>query len=247
MKTIKMLKKRTFRHLDVSEIEDPLFPLMELCCSETTLDYYRREINLFTRASCCHNIKFRPVDFGLMYFVYNMLCKHMELLFVFMHRYNDWTLSPSTSLYQYQKIGNYKTVYDEDMYHGTTMEFKALNNAEFVDLKLFMDNFFQFQSLMNWRRTMDSMMDLVFSEESFGQLYDEAQQIFEYLDKLGEAMFLAYEIHGKAYMLEHHADRFGIKRGKPVDTEPTNLPEGSAAQTETPESVEKAGEDDNGD
>lgn len=209
-------------HLGICEINDPLFPLVELCCNETSLAYYRNDINRFTRASCCHNVDFRPVDFGEMYYMYKRLSYQIELLFVLMHQHEEWKLSLSNPLYQCTVHGNYKIIHDEDMYEGTTMQFWALATTEFANLQLFMHDFFKFKSLGNWRRTMDGMFNLVFSEESFSEHDDDARHIFEYLDKLGEAMFVAYEIRGKAYMLEHYADRFGIKKDQLADM---NLPE----------------------
>lgn len=130
-------------------------------------------------------------------------------------------LISTSPLYQYEIHGHLKTIHDEDMYNGTTLKFEALNKAEFLDLRRFMTDFFEYKSLNKWWEIMQDMIETVFSEESFTEYHDDASQIFGYLDKLGEAMFLAYEIRGKAYMLEHYADRFGIKRKQLVDAEPS--------------------------
>ncbi|WP_353127341.1 hypothetical protein [Parapedobacter pyrenivorans] len=220
MKT-KKPKWRHFNHLTKEEFENPLLPLLELCCSATSLEYHRSDIHHFARASCCHNTGFSPVDFSEMYFLYKQLSNHIELLYLLMHRYSEWQISLTSPLYQCEVQGLSKIIHDDDMFGGTTMHFEALSKAEFMDLSVFMNNFFKFKSLRSWRETMQELIEAIFSDESFSQYQHDAQQVFQYLDKLGEAAFLAYELHGKAYMLEHHADRFGIKRKKLVDIEPT--------------------------
>ncbi|MEC3879816.1 hypothetical protein [Parapedobacter sp. 10938] len=214
---IKKLKRRKFRHLTDEEFENPLIALVELCCSETSLDYTAEDTHRFIRATACRNSGFNGQDYGEMFFLYERFLKHIELLYVLMVRYPDWKTARESPLYRTEVVGLCREIYDEDMYKGTLVKFNKLTIDEFWDLRRFMEVFFTFKTLAEWQTTLDEMIRLVFSDESFSEYYDNAYQIFEYLDKLSEAMFLAYLIRGKSYMLSHCAERFGIKKKKLVD------------------------------
>lgn len=214
---IKKLKRRNFWHLTDHEFENPLFPLVELCCSETSLTYVVDDTNRFIRAANCDNRGFSANDFGEMHFIYERFLKHIELLYIYQARYPDWTLADKGPLYRAKVIGLLREVHDEDMFGGTTMRFDSVTETEFWDLGVFMKNFFAFKNLDEWRDILDDLIRHILSEEVFSQDCRDATHIFEYLDKLSEAMFLAYLIRGKDYMLAHCAERFGIKRKKLVD------------------------------
>lgn len=214
---IKKLKRRKFRHLTNEEFENPLIALVELCCSETSLDYVVEDTHRFIRATVCPNNGFSGQNYGEMFFLYERFLKHIELLYVLMVRYPDWKTAKESPLYRTKVVGFSREIYDEDMYRGTLVKFSKLTIDEFWDLRKFMEIFFDFKTLDEWQDTLDDMIRLVFSDESFSEYYDNAYQIFEYLDKLSEAMFLAYLIRGKDYMLGHCAERFGVKKKKLVD------------------------------
>lgn len=214
---IKKLKRRKFQYLTKEEFDNPLLPLVALCCSETSLDYAVGDTHQFIRATNGRNTGFVGSDYANMYFFYERFCKHIELLYVLMHRFPDWKLAKDGPLYRVRVMGRAKEVYDGDMFDGTTMQFNKLSKTEFWDLRLFMKSLFAFKTLDEWRDTLDDMVRMIFGDESFSEYYDNAYQIFEFLDKLCEAMFLAYLIRGKDYMLNHCAKRFGIKKKKLID------------------------------
>jgi len=214
---IKKLRKRKFRHLTDEQFKNPLLPLVELCCSETSLDYLAEETHQFIRATNGRNTGFVGSDYGNMYFFYERFCKYIELLYVLMVRYPDWKTAKESPLYQTKVMGLSREIYDGDMYRGTLVKFSKLTISEFWNLRKFMESFFAFKTLDEWRNTLDDMMRMVLSDESFTEYNKHAYQIFEYLDKLSESMFLAYLIRGKDYMLNHCAERFGIKKKKLVD------------------------------
>ena len=216
---IQKLKRRNFRHLTDNEFENPLLPLVELCCSETSLDYVVEDTHRFIRATSGSNIGFTGRDYGEMYFFYERFCKHIELLYVLMSRYPDWQLAKGSPLYRVTVQGRSKEVYDGYMFSGTTMRFDKLTQTEFWNLHQFMKSFFTFKTLLAWQSALDDMMRCTFGDEAFSQYNEESFQLFEYLDKLGEAMFLAYLIRGKDYMLGHCAERYGIKKKKLVDAD----------------------------
>ncbi len=97
------------------------------------------------------------------------------------------------------------------------LKFEKLAEEEVLDLCVFMRRLFKFRSLRSWYTEMDNLMESVFQDEPYPQDNEHAFEVFEQLEKLGEAMFLAYEIRGKEYMLSHCAERFGIKKKKLVD------------------------------
>lgn len=218
MKTRKKLK----RHLKdlMYKNRHPLEELIDFCCSQTSFTYWRDDIQQFIRATCCENTGFKGEDYGNMLFFYRRLCVHIELLYTLMHSYPDWKTSFDSPLYQLTIIGGYIALTDEDMKSEPTLKFNKLTEREVLDLHSFMYDFFAFKSPSDWQHTLDNMLDMVFSSEPFSQDNPEAFQIFEFLEKLGEAIFLAYEIRGKEYMLSHYAERFGIKKKKLVDAEP---------------------------
>lgn len=217
MKKTQKLKKRNFIHLTQAEFDNPLLTLVELCCSETDLHYLRDDIHRFVRATTCRNTGFKEEDYGEMFFFYLRFLKHIELLYLLMHRYPDWKASTSSPLYRLEIIGRSYTIHDDDIKGISELRFWKLNKEEVLDVSAFMRSFFDFRSLSEWREIMDDLMRALFSKEPFSEYNPEAFQVYEYLEKLGEALFLAYEVHGKEYMLSHCADRFGIKKKKLVD------------------------------
>ncbi len=216
---IKKFKRRKFRHLTDEDLKNPLLPLVELCCSETSLNYVAEDTHRFIRATAGSNTGFTGSDYAEMYFFYERFCKHIELLYVLMHRFPDWQLAKDGPLYRTTVMGLSKEVYDGDMFGGTTMQFDKLTQTEFWNLHQFMKSFFAFRTLAAWQYTLNDMMRCIFGDEPFSQYDEESFRLFEYLDKLGEAMFLAYLIRGKDHMLGHCANRFGIKKKKLVDAD----------------------------
>lgn len=212
MKKLKRHLKRLKRH------GHPLDELIDFCCSQTTLSYWRQDIHQFIRATCCDNTGFTGIDYSNMLFFYRRLYDHITLLYQLMSCYPDWKASLTHPLYQLTIIGHQITLIDEDMNDGdTTLKFNNLTKKEVLDLQSFMYRFFEFKSVIGWQHTLDNMLDSVFSNEAFSQDNPEAFQVFEFIAKLGEALFLAYEIRGKEYMLAHHAEHYGIRNKKLVD------------------------------
>lgn len=214
MKMRKKLKKRLKRRMSDNHLLDKL---IDFCCSQTTFTYWRDDIQQFIRATCCENTGFSGVDYGNMLFFYQRLRSHIDLLHELMECYPDWRTSFDSPFYQLTIMGNHITITDDDMQGGTTWKFNKLTKKEVLDLNVFMHDFFVFKSRQNWQHTLDLMLEMVFSSEPFSQDNPDAYQIFEFLEKLGEAIFLAYQIRGKEHMLNHHAERFGIKKKKLVD------------------------------
>jgi len=217
MKKAKKLKRRNFIHLTQEEFDNPLLALVELCCSETDLHYLRDDIHRFIRATTCHNTGFREEDYGEMFFHYLRFLKHIELLYLLMLRYIDWKASTNSLLYRLENIGRSYTIHDDDNKRISELRFWKLSKEEVLDVSLFMRSFFDFRSLSAWKETLNDLVQALFSKESFSEYDHEAFLVYEHLEKLGEALFLAYEIQGKEYMLTHCADRFGIKKKKLVD------------------------------
>ena len=147
---VKKLKRSAFRHLTDDEFKNPLRPLVELCCSETSLDYVTEETHRFIRATTGRNTGFVGVDYAEMYFLYERFCKHVELLYLLMVRFPDWQLAEDGPLYRVRVMGLSKEVHDEDMFRGTTMQFDKLTETEFWDLHQFMKSFFAFKTLASW-------------------------------------------------------------------------------------------------
>jgi len=212
-------KKKTLSHLTPQEFDNPLLPLVQICCSETDIAYLRDDIHRFIRATTCRNIGFHEDDYGSMFYFYRRFLKHIELLYLLMHRYSDWQASKSTPFYQLRIIGYSYTIIDKDMKGETKLDFVKLSKEEVEDVSRFMQSFFNFRTLPQWLNTMDDLMESIFSAEPFSEYDSDAFHVYEYLEKLGEALFLSYEIRGKEYMLSHCADRFGIKKKKLVDAE----------------------------
>ncbi len=216
MKT-KRLKRKNFRHLTDEEFENPLLPLVHLCCSETSLHHVVDDTHRFIRATTCQNTGFHSRDFADMYYFYERFGKHIEVLYLLMIRFPDWKTAKGGPLYEVSSKGNLHEILDEDMFGGTIMRFEKLATHEFWDLGKFMKSFFALKTLDEWRASLDEMIRFVFSDEAFPQYAPHSYEAFEHLDKLGEAMFLAYLIRGKDYMLNHCAERFGVNKKKLVD------------------------------
>ncbi len=217
MKTTKKLKLKDFRYLTKDVFNQPLEALVEFCCSSTNLSYWRQDIHEFIRATCCKNTGFDNNDYGNVHFTYQRLLTHLELFYLLMHHYPTWKTSTDNPLYSLTISGYYMVIHDEDMKGERLLKFEKLAEEEVLDLCVFMRRLFKFRSLRSWYTEMDNLMESVFQDEPYPQDNEHAFEVFEQLEKLGEAMFLAYEIRGKEYMLSHCAERFGIKKKKLVD------------------------------
>lgn len=217
MRKSQKLKKHRLPHLTREDVNNPLFTLVELCCSETDLHHLRNDTLQFIRSTACQNSGFDEEDYGTMFFFYLRFLKHIELLYVLMHRYPDWSASTDSPFYRLEITGYSYTIVDDDFKGSTKLEFWKLGKEEVLDVSVFMRSFFKFRTLRQWQMTVDDLVQTVFSRETFSEYDNDAFQVYEYLEKLAEALFLAYEIHGKEYMLMHCADRFGINKKKLVD------------------------------
>ena len=196
---------------------NPLDSIIDFCYCQTSLNYWRHDIQQFIRASCCQNTGFTGADYGNMLAHYRHLYEHIQSLHVLLYSYPDWKTSFNHPCYQLTVTGNFITIVDHDMKDDSTLKFSSLSKDEILNLQLFMRRFFEFKPLHGWLHTLDRMFEMVFSPETFAQGNPEAFKIFSFLEKLGEAIFLVYEIRGKEHLLAHHAEHYGIPRKKLVD------------------------------
>jgi len=164
-----------FRYLNAGETENPFGFVNEFCVQETELCYLRQDILDLLKTAYSYKEEFYAgvsKSFG-----YNQIqiIKVIEILFVL--HCTDLDLKPGN-------VRSYENNYN------------CLNREEKNDVRVFLDDFFTFHSLDEWRELMDDLLIYAYKEgdEGLFNYVDEPFKTIGYFEKLAEAIFLVYEI-----------------------------------------------------
>lgn len=170
-----VLSQAHFRYLNAKEMDNPFSFIHELCERETELHYLKRDVLDLVKTAYSYREEFYTgvsKNFG-----YNQIqvIKIIEILFV-LHRTN-LDLNPGN-------VRSYENSYN------------CLNREEKNDIRVFLDDFFTFHSLDEWREFMDDLLIHAYKEggEGLFNYVDEPFKTIGYFERLVEAIFLIYEI-----------------------------------------------------
>ncbi|MGV3762727.1 hypothetical protein [Parapedobacter sp.] len=214
MKT-KKLNHKHFRYLTKQEFKDPLYATADFCRSVISLAGYRDEIQKIIRVSSTSPQGTKPRKYSNLLFFWKYLVKQIELLYVLAHRETEWTLHSETAYYELRTDHNRGWIYDETLYNGSYLNFDQLKLTEVKNIGIFIRKFFKFKSLRKWHKTMDTILETLFEEDSLSHLAhyaDDQSKIFRYLEKLAEAIFLIYVTKAKEYIFKHHVEDFVLQK-----------------------------------
>src|SRR5690606_2815667 len=189
-----------FRFLTKKEIKNPLYAVAEFCRNVTDLHGWRKDIDKIIRVSATNCVGLKRRDFSNMHFCWRELCRHIELIYVLKHTFNQWNIIPQSPYYELKRYPNVVIIYDDTLYGGTHFEFDRLPSQQVDDIGMFISKFFHFKSLRSWQLLMDKLLSTLFSEtklSDYAKYCGQESKIYQYLEKLTEAIFLHYIMKAK--------------------------------------------------
>lgn len=211
----KKLNHKGFRYLTKKEFKDPLYVIADFCRLTSSLSEYKDNIKEIICTSNAFPHKQKPIKISTLLFSWKQIVRHIELLNVLAHKKVDWTI-PSDTTYHKQVINlNARWVHDETLYGGTYLNFEHLKLAEINDIGVFIKKFFKFKALREWHRTMDEISETFFEDYSLSDLIHYAKdqsKIFNYLEKLAEAIFLIYATKAREYIFKYYVKEFFLEK-----------------------------------
>src|SRR3546814_5099738 len=83
------------------------------------------------------------------------------------------------------------------------------------DIGVFIKKFFGFKSLREWHKTMDDVLETFFEEYSLSDLVPYAKdqsKIFNYLEKLADAIFLVYATKARERIFKYYIKEFSLEK-----------------------------------
>lgn len=211
----KKLNHKGFRYLTKKEFKDPLYVIADFCRSICSLTGYKEDIKEIIYTSNASPHKRKPIEISNLLFSWKQLVKHIELLYVLAHKKVDWKIHSNITYHKQVISLNAHWIFDETLYSGTYLNFERLKLAEMKDIGVFIKKFFKFKSLREWHRTMDEISETFFEDYSLSDLIHYAKdqsKIFNYLEKLAEAIFLIYATKAREYIFKYYVKEFFLEK-----------------------------------
>jgi len=215
MKTQKKLSHKHFRYLTKKEFKDPLYAIADFCRSTCSLSGYKDDIKEIISTSNAFPHRRKPIEISNLLFSCKQIVKHIELLYVLSHRKVDWTVHPDATYHKQTVNLHAHWVHDETLYNGAYLNFERLKLAEMRDIGIFIKKFFNFKSLRAWYSTMDEISETFFEEYSLSGLVHYAEdhpKIFNYLEKLADAIFLIYATKARERIFKYYIKEFSLEK-----------------------------------
>lgn len=195
------LQETHFRYLKADAMKDPVWFIKRFCSTETELELFRQDINFLIQAAGTkikdHQGKFyRYAD----EYVYNhrKIIEAIECLWVFFHLdLSNLQLTDHHPLFQTSKWKK-EGIDVKERLAGPAKHFRKLENKEINNVFLFLQDFFLFNDLNEWREVLDDLLSYAHIDESiaFESAYFSCEliPIASYLEKMVEALFLIAEL-----------------------------------------------------
>ena len=247
MKPTKKLSHKHLRYLTKKEFKDPLYAIAEFCRSTSSLSDYQADIADITHASDQYLRQLEPLKISNLLFSWRQIVKHIELLYLLSHKKIDWVVHPDEAHHKLTINLQAHWIHDSTLRGGTYLNFERLKLAEMRNISIFINKFFKFKSLRKWYRTMDEILETFFEEYSLSDLIDYAEdrsRIFNYLEKLADAIFIIYATKARAHIFKYYVRELNLEvhLGKEQrETDGTPLDE-APLPTESP-AMDKTGDD----
>lgn len=164
-----------YRYLEAGVIEDPFSFIREFCGLEAEMQCLKRGILNLLKTAYSYQEEFyegtsRSYTYDQIEFI--KVVEVMYALYV-----GDWDLKPGP-------IRNYVNRYT------------CLDEGEQNDLRVFLNSFFSFHGLNEWLELLDDLLIHAYKEgdPDYFTYEKEPFKTMAYLEKMAEAVFLAYEI-----------------------------------------------------
>src|SRR5690606_34674302 len=157
------------------EIENPISFINEFCGRETELCYFRQDVLDLLKTAYSYKEEFYTGASPSHGYCQQQLIRLIEAIYVLTTK--DVSVSRPT---------------DTSLAH----DYRLLNTLERSEIRLFLNDFFEYKDLDNWREYLDDILIHAYKEGNVGYFeYDKTP--FKSMDMLGkftEAVFLIYEI-----------------------------------------------------
>lgn len=197
------IRTSNFRYLTEDAIQTPLSFIENFCYFETEVETFRKDILFFLHAATT-----RKSDFNGKFYVnsedYAYNCRQLisviEVLWVLYHQPIPQLRIPDTHpLYQKSSWATDRIDIEKRINSGAA-HFRKLENREINDIGFFLEEFFLYRNLNEWREILDDLLTYAYTNESIfdgTELLYESVAIYEYLEKAVEAIFLIADLNFK--------------------------------------------------
>jgi len=192
-----------FRYLKEEDIQTPLSFVKEFCSFETEVETFREEVHFLINAATT-----RKSDFNGKFYVnsedyaYNLrqMISVVEVLWI-LHHHPILQFNISETHPLYQKPPQKRAGIDvQKRINNNVANFRKLEDREINDISIFLDEFFSYRNLNEWRELLDDLLTYAYTNDSIFDgttLLYESVAIREYLEKMAEAVFLIADISFK--------------------------------------------------
>ena len=235
MKKTTKLSREHFRYLTKKEFKNPLYEVADFCRSFTNLRDWKSATDKMIKVGCADTKRLKARDFSSLHFDWTKLVQHIDLLYLLKHQIKDWQIKQDSEVYDITFYPRQTIIYDPTLRDGTYMVFDRLKPKEIKNFGLFLDKFFNFMSCWEWQRTMDEWLSTFFDDNNLGMYTpysDKASKIYDYIEKLSEAIYLVYVLKAKEHIFKHHVKDFYLEKYLDEKSDQTTE-EGSKAEEET--------------
>lgn len=194
------IKTNNFRYLTEVDVQNPLSFVKNFCHFETEVEIFREDIRFLLNAAST-----RKSDFNGKFYVnsedyaFNLqqMISVIEVLWVLYHRpIPKLKISDTHPLYQKSSWVTDGIDIQKRINNGAA-HFRMLENREINDIWIFLEDFFSYRDLNEWRKILDDLLIYAYTNDSIfngTDLLYESVAIREYLEKSIEAIFLIADL-----------------------------------------------------
>jgi len=186
------LNQMHFRHLSAEEIENPFIYINEFCEQETRVYYFRQDVLDLLKTAYSYQEKFYTGHSPSYGYYQQQLIRIMEAVYVL-----------------YTRGYEFSTEAGKVLVH----RYYSLSNEEIVHINDFLEDFFGYKDLDEWREYLDDILLHAYKEGGVGYFeYDETPFFtIGLLEKFVETIFLIHEL------TPHERMRVAVAHETPVD------------------------------
>lgn len=201
-------EKTSFRYLKEKDINNPHFQIVCFFCDENHIESFRFGMIDLIKTACSDQHFGKRENY---YYNQQQFVKLLELAYILKDRKEDLKLNADHPLYRFSDhpFELYTELKNKPF---PALHFRTLSGTELNDVRIFLEELFNFKSLDDWRAILDSLLYCTKGDVKLDDIYDEKVYetvlIREYIEKTIEAMGLVCETKSLPYIKLHHAGDF---------------------------------------
>lgn len=201
-------EKTSFRYLKEKDINNPHFQIVCFFCDENNIESFRFGMIDLIKTACSDQHFGKRESY---YYSQQQFVKLLELAYILKDSKEDLKLNADHPLYRFSDhpFELYTELKNKPF---PALHFRTLSGTELNDVRIFLDELFNFKSLDDWRAILDSLLYCTKDDVTLDHIYDEKVYetvlIREYLEKTIEAIGLVCETKSLPYIKLHHAGDF---------------------------------------